>query len=282
MRTMRVVSTVTLTSLRRALGVCGCAGVGPGRTLAPMVESAAELSRGGDARRRRVVGAAPWVLVLVAVGAVQAVRAQWVDAALFLAVATALALDAAGVFDGLRRRIAARTAKSDAATGVRTAPGRLARAAAWAGIVLAAVVLVSATRHGPVAGLVALVLGVLAVVIAWTPAPPSMPNPPRRGARRRAAVLWASVVVAAAVWELATFVIGRIAPPVRPDFPSVSEIVDPILDQPIGRAVFVAVWLGLGGFLLTRARVRASRSAGRVAIAQERPVATDAADDLEP
>lgn len=247
-----------------------------------MVESAAELSRGGDARRRRVVGAAPWVLVLVAVGAVQAVRAQWVDAALFLAVATALALDAVGVIDGLRRRVGARSATLDAAAGVRTTPGRLARTAAWAVLVLAAVVLVAATRHGPVAGLVAIVLGVLAVAIAWTPAPPSVPNPPRRGARRRAAVLWASVVVAAAVWELATFIGGRIAPPVRPEFPSVSEIVDPLLDQPAGRAVFVAVWLGLGGFLLTRARVRASRSAGRVPIAPERPMATDAPEDLEP
>ena len=75
---------------------------------------------------------------------------------------------------------------------------------------------------------------------------------------------------------------GRIAPPVRPDFPSVSEIVDPLLDQPAGRAVFVAVWFGLGGFLLTRARLRARRPDERVVEDRRWPAATDAPKDLEP
>jgi hypothetical protein len=45
-----------------------------------VVEPAADVEGGGGVRRRRLVVAAPWVLGLVAVGAVQAVRAQWLDA----------------------------------------------------------------------------------------------------------------------------------------------------------------------------------------------------------
>ena len=253
----------------------------PGLTLALMVERAAGNPRGGDARRRRVLGAAPWVLVLVAVGVVQAVRAQWVDAAMFLGIAAGLALDAAGVFDRIAGAGPVGRAASDTAVRSRTARGRIGRAAAWAGLAFAAVVLVAATRHGLVAGVVALLLGVLAVAIAWAPAPAPVPSPERRRPRLRAAVLWAAVVVAASVWELATFIVGRIVPPVRPEFPSVSEIVDPLLDQPASRAVFVVVWLGLGGFLLTRARVRVSRSAVRAPADRGSPMATDAPKDLE-
>lgn len=247
-----------------------------------MAEWASDDARDGGPRRRRVVGAVPWVLVLAAVGAVQAVRAQWVDAAIFVGVATGLVLDAAGVFDRIGRAGAAGRSANDAIVRSGTAARRIGRAVAWAGLAVAAVVLVLATRHGPVAGVVALLLGVLAVVIAWSPAPSPEPSPERRGARRRAAVLWAAVVVAASLWQLATFVVGRIAPPVRPEFPSVSEIVDPLLDQPAGRAVFVAVWFGLGGFLLTRARVRARRRGERVVDGPRWPTATDAPRDLEP
>ena len=253
----------------------------PGRTLALMVEPAADHAGDGDVRRRRVLSAAPWVLMLLAVGVVQAVRAQWVDAALFLFVAAGLALDASGVIDRIVRGGAARQDAGGGGIRSRTPVERIGRTVAWAAVAIAAGVLVVATRHGFVAGVFALLFGVLAVVIAWAPATSPPPSPERRTARRRAALLWVSVVVAASVWELSTFIVGRIVPSVRPDFPSLSEIVDPLLDQPAGRAVFVVVWLGLGGFLLTRARARVARSVGPAPADPGWSTTVDAPRDLE-
>jgi hypothetical protein len=241
-----------------------------------VVEPAADVEGGGGVRRRRLVVAAPWVLGLVAVGAVQAVRAQWLDAAMFLGVSVALALDAAGAFDRMPRTGPVR--RAHAARGA-AGPWRPARVTAWVAMAAAAVVLVASPRHGILAGAVAFVLGVVAVVVAWAPST-ATPIPSRRPARRRAALLWVTVVVAASVWELATFVTGRLVPVVRPEFPSVSEIVDPLLDQPAGRAVFVAAWFALGAFLLTRARTRPAVSATRAADTGSSPVA-EAPEDRE-
>jgi hypothetical protein len=34
--------------------------------------------------------------------------------------------------------------------------------------------------------------------------------------------------------------------------PALSELIDPLLDQPAGRIVFAVVWTGIGLFLVTR------------------------------
>src|SRR5690349_8473298 len=128
-----------------------------------VVEPAADVEGGGGVRRRRLVVAAPWVLGLVAVGAVQAVRAQWLDAAMFLGVSVALALDAAGAFDRMPRTGPVR--RAHAARGA-AGPWRPARVTAWVAMAAAAVVLVASPRHGILAGAVAFVLGVVAVVVA--------------------------------------------------------------------------------------------------------------------
>lgn len=48
--------------------------------------------------------------------------------------------------------------------------------------------------------------------------------------------------------ELSAFVYGYFYP-TRQDPPTISAVLDPILDEPLGRAIFVAVWLAFGVFM---------------------------------
>lgn len=179
----------------------------------------------------------PWIAILVAIAVTQVIRAQVLDAVIFGIGAVALGLDASGLT--LQRRRPA-----------VPLPVVLVAAAA------VAVTVVIAPRHGVVSGVVLGVVGVLAVAFAWL-VPPSREvedEALRRTRVRRAAIGWAAVLLAICLVELWSFLIGRVSPEARESHPAVSELLDPMLDDPIGRAVFVAAWLGVGVLLLTRGR----------------------------
>jgi hypothetical protein len=65
-------------------------------------------------------------------------------------------------------------------------------------------------------------------------------------------VAWSVILVAGCLWELAQFIVGRIAP-TQPSF-ALSDLVDPLLDVPLGKAVFAMAWLACGAFLVLRGR----------------------------
>jgi hypothetical protein len=66
---------------------------------------------------------------------------------------------------------------------------------------------------------------------------------------RRAATLWACVGIAVCLWELTMFFLGAYVD--RYAFPALSDLLDPLLDRPIGRILFAAAWL-VGGVALMR------------------------------
>ncbi|MFE6996400.1 hypothetical protein ACFVAE_10615 [Microbacterium sp. NPDC057659] len=172
-----------------------------------------------------------WVTILLLIGVVQIVRAQWFDTAVFLTAAVSVAASAA-----LPRHVPA------------AAPLRPLLATA----VLLGAFLCLMPRHSPGMAAVVLLTGAGAVVVAWSGA---FAGPHRwTPGLRRLGTVWAAALIAGCVWELVQFILGEIAPD-RPTY-ALSDLIDPLLDSAAGRSAFIAAWLACGVFLLRRGRRR--------------------------
>lgn len=174
--------------------------------------------------------AAAWIAILALTGGFQFFRGAPVDACVFLALALALLLDAAGAF----RRL----------PSFSWAPPRYPLLAA---AVIAAGVLAFTPRHGLADGIVFAVGGLLVLFLAWpTRAPAASPA----AGSTRTAILWSAALVAVCIWELTMYLLGTFVGG-RTAFPALSDLLDPLVENPIGRILFVAVWI-LGGVGLLR------------------------------
>ena len=91
------------------------------------------------------------------------------------------------------------------------------------------------------AAVAVLVPGVVlaAIVVARTPCPSTV--------SRSAAAPWVVLLVAAVVWELIAFVWGNDA-----EWPTLSLLLDPVLDTYPGRLAGYLAWLAAGRTLVTR------------------------------
>jgi hypothetical protein len=187
--------------------------------------------------RRAQVAVAAWIFILAAIGAVQVFRGAYVDAGVFAVIVVALLLDAAG---WLPR-----------AESTRRAPHP---ALLIATLVPVAGVLILAPRHGILTAVTVVMVGLAAVAFAW-------PNPKGGGvewtrATVRAGIAWSAAGVAACLWELGMYILGTVRPGGRTAYPALSDLVDPLLDAPAARVVFVTAWVLGGVFLLRRATTR--------------------------
>lgn len=185
-------------------------------------------------RRGFTWGAVAWIAILVAIGAVQIVRAQWFDAGAFLLVAVLLA--AAG-----RARPTASRSQPPRAAILRLVVGAL---------LLAGVVAALLPRHSFAMQALLLATGALVLGAAW-------PQGAAAGGLwspglKRLARAWAVIVIAGCLWELGEFIAGRVAP-TEASF-ALSDLVDPLLAGWPGRTSFVALWIAAGVFLVTRRR----------------------------
>ena len=98
---------------------------------------------------------------------------------------------------------------------------------------------------------------VVAVALAWLRPPPRAADddPAARHRRvRRAAIGWGGVALVLCLVELWSFLLGRFTAEAKELHPAISELLDPALGDPFGRAVFAVAWLALGVLLLTRGR----------------------------
>ncbi|MGB3732278.1 hypothetical protein [Microbacterium sp.] len=170
-----------------------------------------------------------WLIILALIGIVQVVRGDAFDAVAF---AVAIVLVIAGIL----------------------MPQRAGRHVHTSVVVITATVLTVTVallpRHS--AGMVAAVLvtGVVALIAGWAGTASAVR--PWTPGLRRLAVAWAVILVAGCLWELAQFIVGRIAP-TQPSF-ALSDLVDPLMDVPLGKAVFAMAWLACGAFLVLRGR----------------------------
>lgn len=80
------------------------------------------------------------------------------------------------------------------------------------------------------------------------------PRDPARHGLHRSAVLWAILGIALCLWELGSFFLGMPSPTAEYAHPPLSDLIDPLLDPPLGRAICVALWLLGGAALLRRGR----------------------------
>ncbi|BDZ39903.1 hypothetical protein GCM10025863_25170 [Microbacterium suwonense] len=168
-----------------------------------------------------------WLTILVLIGIVQVMRAEWFDAGVFL-VAVVLVL------------FSIRMPRSSAHR-IRSGP-----------VVVCATGLAAVTallpRHSIAMMVAVLVIGAAALVAAW----PDAATRPREWTRgsRRLGVAWAVIIVIGCLWELSQFIVGRLAPD-QPSF-ALSDLVDPLLGTMLGKAVFAGAWLACGVFLVLR------------------------------
>jgi hypothetical protein len=186
--------------------------------------------------RLRLVSAA-WIAILVLTGAFQLYRQAFADSAVFIALAAALVVGETGILSRLdgrairRRRIAITIAAA-----------------------IDAIVLVFTPRHGYADGIVLAISGVLVFVVAWPNGSASdQTKQPWSLRLTRAALAWTILGIAFCIWELAMYFLGYGAEG-RTDFPALSDILDPILNNPIGRVIGVAAWLAGGVALMRRGR----------------------------
>jgi hypothetical protein len=171
-----------------------------------------------------------WLVILALIGIVQIVRAEWFDVAVFL-----VALVLIGISILLP------------AHGRRIPPNAV--------VISATVLAVAAAllpRHGVGMVVTVLITGVLALIAVW-PGAASAP-PAWSPGLRRLAVAWAVILIVGCLWELAQFIVGRIAPQ-QPSF-ALSDLVDPLLGTELGKAIFAGAWLTCGAFLVLRGRSR--------------------------
>jgi hypothetical protein len=207
----------------------------------------------------------PWTLILVITGLFQLLRGAPVDAAFFLVIAALLMADAAGLLwfagTGLPRR------------------GLIVVTA-----ILLGVLLVLVPRHGAAVGIVVGAAGIGLLALAWSPSPPPQ-SPASRAARpvsarvlaarpvsarvlaarpvsarpsgiSRSAIAWTAIAIAGCLWEVASFLLGLPSPAAEAEHPSISILLDPLLDTSEGRIGFLAVWLIVLVWLLRRTGAR--------------------------
>lgn len=191
----------------------------------------------------------PWIAIVTLTAVVQFIRAAPIDGMVFAVVAVALLADALGMLPRIRPL---------------ARPGRLPVLAA---ALAACLLLVFTPRHGVVDGIVLVGLGLAVIVGGWpglrAAHDAGRPNEGPEGrtgdrpgtpvaAIRRTAILWAAVAIATCLWELTSFVLGRVLPEQKAQHPAISDLLDPALDQFWFRALFVVGWVALGLALVSR------------------------------
>lgn len=189
-----------------------------------------------------------WIAILGICGAFQIFRGAPIDGVFFLAAAAALLADAAGWLTRLDRYPVPRVHLA-----VQLALGAVA------------VAVIALTPQWGVADLVVVgVIGATALVLAWgddgrassahrlEPADDGAMQ--RRRAVRRSAALWAAAGVVLCLWELLHFFLAMPSPTAEFDHPVLSDLIDPIVANPFGRALCAALWVIGGAALLRRGR----------------------------
>ncbi|GAB3389320.1 hypothetical protein [Amycolatopsis echigonensis] len=97
-------------------------------------------------------------------------------------------------------------------------------------------------------------IGVGALVVEWRdPSLPSQPVP-RRG------WLWVALAISWCLWELISFVYEQAAGGLSLTHPTMSDLVDPMLDNRVVQALALGVWVA-AGLAMLRAAAEARRTA---------------------
>jgi hypothetical protein len=191
----------------------------------------------GVGTRSAAVTRVAWIVILSLTGAFHVFRGAPVDGLIFLGGALVIAADALGWL-GFR------------ALNRERHPRRILLIVLMTVLLL---VLALAPLYGGVDTVVVVAIGIALMPIVWpqpaAPAPRARPD-----AVRRAAIVWSVIAVAGAAWEIGAYFMSTPSLAAEYDFPPLSDLIDPFIASPIGRAVLIALWLAGGYALVKRGR----------------------------
>jgi hypothetical protein len=120
-------------------------------------------------------------------------------------------------------------------------------------VALSAIVLYISPRHG-LENFLVLIFFIL-VGIALIMYKDAARQYPAKITIRRSRLYWSLWAIGFALNELFAYVASKLTGSLEA-FPTISVILDPVLDEPLGRAVFVALWLTAGIYLFGVRRKR--------------------------
>jgi hypothetical protein len=106
------------------------------------------------------------------------------------------------------------------------------------------IILVVAPRHGWVDLVTMVLIGLTVLVLAWNPRPKSTFHGAR--AIKRSALVWSLWAVALCAWEATAFILSVTTPNGGANFPTISILLDPVVESIPGRILFVGLWLAGG------------------------------------
>lgn len=116
----------------------------------------------------------------------------------------------------------------------------------WSSLVLL-VALGFNPRHSPFNFALFILLLPIVITLAWGER--SQPRLPLTKRDRATRFAWSTWAILMCIWEFGANIFGQLSGTPRA-FPTISVLVDPLLDSEIGQAGFVTVWLALGYYLL--------------------------------
>lgn len=202
----------------------------------------------------------PIVVILLLTAVFTAISGRPVNGVLLAAVAVGLAWDDARTRHKVNAPPAAGKAAAapvaEAEAPARASPPvprshrRLLILAGVAGGALFATVVGSFTRYSWPATVGVIGLGATVVAIGWRG--PLRPRPDPGKLPRRGVVLWAGLLMAAGLWELAALFLQPGLAVTSYAHPTISALTDPLLTSHAGRSVALAIWVAIGWFLAER------------------------------
>lgn len=219
-------------------------------------------SSGREAGHRLArLGRDPALVILTITGLVHFLRGAPLDGVIFLGVAFALAvaeLTVACEAPGEAPSLTSVTGPVVPAPPIRRV-GRVEALAVLAGSVLFGVVVGSWVRFSLPVEVAMVAVGVVAICAVWRqPAVPEdgrLPTSPPFG---WGALAWVALALTWCGWELVSFVHEVNVDDVSIGHPTLSDIVEPVLDHPVARWIALTAWLA-AGYGLVRTGRRAVR-----------------------
>lgn len=102
-------------------------------------------------------------------------------------------------------------------------------------------------RHSPIHAGIFISILPLVIALVWHRDSGEKVKPTVQ--ERRARTLWAALCVGICIWELGANILGQLNSTLT-EFPTLSVLIDPSLDTPLGQGIFAILWLAAGwGFL---------------------------------
>jgi hypothetical protein len=192
-----------------------------------------------------------WVLVLA--GFFDGISDNWLHALVLLGAAAAVWWDTFA-------RAAGRPMRPDVPLLHDSEPSRPWRVLIVLTVLAFSVVVGGFERYTWPPTVAVLLPAVAVLVIGWRG--PLRPRPVPPPVDARSVWAWSFVLVAAGSWELVALLLQPTLQEGSTDHPTVSVLMDSVLAGHLGRSVTLALWLGLGWFLLAQAPGR-ERGEGR-------------------